>query len=579
MAINDSFVRELKFKTDINDIISTYVTLKRRGNTSLGLCPFHNEKTPSFTVYDDTQSFYCFGCGVGGDPVQFIKLIENVDYVDAIKILAQRAGMQMPEEGVDDSLAKKRKKILEINRCAARFFNNYMMSDEGKVGLQYFLNRGLDLKLIKRFGLGYAPDAWDGLLNHLKNEGYSISDIYDAGLIKKNKNGGYFDNFRNRVMTPIIDVRGNVIAFGGRVLDDSKPKYINTSDTLVYKKTNELFGLNLAKDSGGDTLILCEGYMDVIALHQAGFTNAVAGCGTALTAEQVRLISRYTKEVILAYDADEAGQKALNKAIELFLQTDVKIKVPSFSGGKDPDEIIKNVGKERFKLMLEGASNETEFALLNLRQKHNINTTQGKIDFLNESIKVLWKISPIEQDIYTSRLAEELGVDKGSIKLQLDDYTKKNRKREKKKELDSIIDTSMRRVVKTSVEDKLSIKVIKAQDRLLGLLLLYPDCYKLCVDFDSQMLSAGFCRKVFSLICQRIGDGLETDLMNFSDSLTPDEISKLAGIVARTQGSANPKKEFSDCLNIIKEEYNKTKGFSAGELSDDDFRKLFSNNT
>ena len=579
MAINDSFVRELKFKTDINDIISTYVTLKRRGNTSLGLCPFHNEKTPSFTVYDDTQSFYCFGCGVGGDPVQFIKLIENVDYVDAIKILAQRAGMQMPEEGVDDSLAKKRKKILEINRCAARFFNNYMMSDEGKVGLQYFLNRGLDLKLIKRFGLGYAPDAWDGLLNHLKNEGYSISDICDAGLIKKNKNGGYFDNFRNRVMTPIIDVRGNVIAFGGRVLDDSKPKYINTSDTLVYKKTNELFGLNLAKDSGGETLILCEGYMDVIALHQAGFTNAVAGCGTALTAEQVRLISRYTKEVILAYDADEAGQKALNKAIELFSQTDVKIKVPSFSGGKDPDEIIKNVGKERFKLMLEGASNETEFALLNLRQKHNINTTQGKIDFLNESIKVLWKISPIEQDIYTSRLAEELGVDKGSIKLQLDDYTKKNRKREKKKELDSIIDTSMRRVVKTSVEDKLSIKVIKAQDRLLGLLLLYPDCYKLCVDFDSQMLSAGFCRKVFSLICQRIGDGLETDLMNFSDSLTPEEISKLAGIVARTQGSANPKKEFSDCLNIIKEEYNKTKGFSAGELSDDDFRKLFSNNT
>ena len=225
------------------------------------------------------------------------------------------------------------------------------------------------------------------------------------------------------------------------------------------------------------------------------------------------------------------------------------------------------------------STDDTEFALLNLRQKHNINTTQGKIDFLNESIKVLWKISPIEQDIYTSRLAEELGVDKGSIKLQLDDYTKKNRKREKKKELDSIIDTSMRRVVKTSVEDKLSIKVIKAQDRLLGLLLLYPDCYKLCVDFDSQMLSAGFCRKVFSLICQRIGDGLETDLMNFSDSLTPDEISKLAGIVARTQGSANPKKEFSDCLNIIKEEYNKTKGFSAGELSDDDFRKLFSNNT
>lgn len=579
MAITDNFVQELKFKTDINNIISTYVTLKKRGNTSLGLCPFHNEKTPSFTVYDDSQSFYCFGCGVGGDPIQFIKLIENVDYVDAVKILAQRAGMQMPDEGFDDSLAKKRKKILEINRSAARFYNSYMMSEEGKIGLQYFLNRGLDLKLIKRFGLGYAPDAWDGLLKHLKGEGFALSDIYDAGFILKNKNGGYYDVFRNRVMTPIIDVRGNVIAFGGRVLDDSKPKYINTSDTLVYKKTNELFGLNLAKDSGSDTLILCEGYMDVIAMHQAGFTNAVAGCGTALTSEQIRLISRYAKEVILAYDADEAGQKALNKAISLFDSTDVKVKIPSFSGGKDPDEIIKNVGKERFKLMLEGASNETEFALLKLRQKHNVNTTQGKIDFLSDSIKVLYKISPIEQDIYTSRLAEELGVEKSSIKLQLDDYTKKNRRKEKKKEFNSIIDTSMRQVVKSSVEDKLSIKVIKAQDRLLGLLLLYPDCFKLCSDFDSSMLSAGFCRKVFDLICQRIGDGLDTDLMNFSDNLTVSEISRLSGIIARSQGSANPKKEFSDCLEIIKQEYGKTQGVSAGELSDDDFRKLFSKNT
>lgn len=578
MAITDSFLQELKMKTDIQDIISTYVTLKKRGNTSIGLCPFHNEKTPSFTVYNDTQSFYCFGCGAGGDPVQFIKLIENVDYIDAVKILAQRAGLQMPEEGFDDSLAKKRKKILEINRSAARFFNSYMMSEDGRVGLQYFLDRGLDIKVIKRFGLGYAPDSWDALLKHLKNEGFAIIDIAEAGFIKKGQKG-YYDIFRNRVMTPIIDVRGNVIAFGGRVLDDSKPKYINTSDTLVYKKTNELFGLNLAKDSGSDTLILCEGYMDVIAMHQAGFTNAVAGCGTALTTEQVRLISRYAKEVILAYDADEAGQKALNKAIELFATTDVKVKIPSLYGGKDPDEIIKKVGKERFKLMLEGASNETEFAFLKLRQKHNINTTQGKIDFLGDCIKILSKISPIEQDIYISRLSEELGVEKRSIKLQLDDYTKKNKRREKKKEYNTIIDTSMRQVVKSSYEDNLSIKVIKAQDRLIGLLLLYPDCFKLCSDFDSSKLSAGFCRKVFDLACQKISDGLDTDLMNFSDALSAEEIGRLSGIIARTNGSANPKKEFTDCLNIINEEYNKTKNFSAGSLSDDDFRKLFSNNT
>ena len=313
MPLNESFLQELKFKTDIEDIISGYVSLKRRGSTSVGLCPFHNEKTPSFTVYNDTQSFYCFGCGAGGDAVTFIKKIENLDYIDAVKLLAQRAGLQMPEDNsFDESLSKKRRRILEINRESAKFYYSYLISPAGKAGLDYYLNRGLTANTIKRFGLGYAPDEWDSLLKHLKSKGYKVGEMVDAGVVKVGRNNNYYDTFKNRVMTPIIDVRGNVIAFGGRVLDNSKPKYINTSDTLVYKKTNELFALNLAKDNCSDTLILCEGYMDVIAMHQAGFTNAVAGCGTALTNEQVRLISRYTKEVILAYDADEAGQKALN---------------------------------------------------------------------------------------------------------------------------------------------------------------------------------------------------------------------------------------------------------------------------
>ena len=330
MALSESFLQELKFKTDIEDIISGYVSLKKRGSTSIGLCPFHNEKTPSFTVYNDTQSFYCFGCGAGGDAVTFIKKIENLDYIDAVKLLAQRAGIQMPDDATyDDSLSKKRRRILEINRETAKFYYSYMMSPQGKTGLDYYLNRGLSLNTIKRFGLGYAPNDWDSLLKHLKSKGFKPSEMVDADVVKVGKNNRYYDTFRNRVMTPIIDVRGNVIAFGGRVLDDSKPKYINTSDTLVYKKTNELFALNLAKDNCAESLILCEGYMDVIAMHQAGFQNAVAGCGTALTNEQVRLISRYTKEVILAYDADEAGQKALNKAIGLFKNTDVKVKIPA----------------------------------------------------------------------------------------------------------------------------------------------------------------------------------------------------------------------------------------------------------
>ena len=286
MPLNDAFLQELKFKTDIEDIISAYVSLKRRGATYVGLCPFHNEKTPSFTVYPETQSFYCFGCGAGGDAVGFIRKIENLDYMDAVKSLAERAGMQMPAEGFDDSLSKRRRRVLEANRAAAKFFHSALFSESGKQALDYYLKRGLTKKTINKFGLGYAPQSFDALIKHMKAEGFSLSEMLEAGLARKNDRG-YYDNFTNRVMTPIIDVRGNVIAFGGRVLDDSKPKYINTGDTLAYKKTNELFALNFAKDSGKDSLILCEGYMDVITMHQAGFTNAVAGCGTALTSEQV----------------------------------------------------------------------------------------------------------------------------------------------------------------------------------------------------------------------------------------------------------------------------------------------------
>ncbi|MDE6155628.1 MAG: DNA primase, partial [Eubacterium sp.] len=428
--------------------------LKKRGSTSLGLCPFHNEKTPSFTVYNDTQSFYCFGCGAGGDAVTFIKKIENLDYIDAVKLLAQRAGLQMPEDSsYDDSLSKKRRRILEINRETARFYYNYMMSEQGKIGLEYYLNRGLSMNTIKHFGLGYAPNEWDCLLKHLKSKGYKPSEMVDADVVKIGRNNRYYDNFRNRVMTPIIDVRGNVIAFGGRVLDDSKPKYINTSDTLLYKKTNELFGLNFAKNNCSESLILCEGYMDVIAMHQAGFTNAVAGCGTALTNEQVRLISRYTKEVILAYDADEAGRKALNKAIGLFKSTDIKVKIPALAGGKDPDEIIKTYGKDKFKGMLDGASNEIEFALFDLKDKTDLNTTQGKIDFLNGAIKILCGVSPIEQDLYLTRLSNELGVEKSSIKVQLDAYSRKYKSRQKRNMYKSIVQDNIKENQKASFDN------------------------------------------------------------------------------------------------------------------------------
>jgi len=573
VALSDSFLQELKMKTDIEDVISTYVTLKRRGATLVGLCPFHNEKTPSFTVYPATQSFYCFGCGAGGDAITFLKKIENLDYLDAVKTLAQRAGLQMPQEGFDDSLSKRRRRILEMNREAARFYHSVLLSPEGKVGYDYYIGRALSAATINHFGLGFAPNQWDALLKHMRAKGYQPTELVDAGLARKGQKG-YYDNFRNRVMTPIIDVRGNVIAFGGRVLDDSKPKYINTGDTLVYKKTNELFALNFAKDSKEDALILCEGYMDVIAMHQAGFTNAVAGCGTALTTEQVRLISRYAKEVILTYDADEAGQKALQKAMTLFDQTEVKVRIPALVGGKDPDEIIRTYGRDKFKGMLEGASNETEFRLLALRRQYNLATTQGKIDFIGGALQILATLPPVEQDLYVSRLSEELGVERQNMKVQLQDLVARQGNRREKREFNRIVQENMRKTARETMATDASLRKLRAEDRLISLLLRYPDCSRLCKDFDPQWLTPGFAQRVFTLILQRLENGDGTELMDLRDRLTDDEMGRLSGIIARGGESADAKQEFSDCLQTIRAEQQK-KQESAAELDDQAFRDLF----
>ncbi len=575
MALSESFLQELKYKTDITDIVSSYVSLKKRGSTLVGLCPFHNEKTPSFTVYPETQSFYCFGCGAGGDAVTFIKKIENLDYIDAVKMLAQRAGLQMPADGFDDSISKHRRRIYEANRAAAKYFYSVLISEEGTKALEYYRNRKLTLSTIKKFGLGYAPDKWDGLLKHLRSQGFSLNEIYEAGLARKGQKNNYYDYFRNRVMTPIIDVRGNIVGFGGRVLDDSKPKYINTNDTLAYKKTNEVFGLNFAKDSGKSEIILCEGYMDVIAMHQAGFTNCVAGCGTALTNEQVHLISRYANEVLLAYDNDEAGRKAVDKAISLFENTDINIRIPEFEYGKDPDEIIKNVGAEKFGSMLDKALNKTEYYILRLRKKFNIATTQGKIDFASAVVPVLAHSEPVERDLYMSRISEEIGINKSSIEAQLNVYLVKSRKKQRKKEFNAPVVNSIRENQKISRDTGETSKMIRAVDRMLYLLIKYPDCVKLTSEFKSEELPSGFYRKVFELTIENIKNGFDNDLMNYSSSLSSDELGRLSGIIARGKHSDNPKDEFTDCINVIRDENSRKDKKSAGEMTDDEFRKMF----
>lgn len=419
--IPQDYIQEVVRRNDIEDVVQSYVQLRRRGRTCTGLCPFHTEKTPSFVVYPETQSFYCFGCGAGGDVITFIKKISNLEYVEAVKLLASRAGMPMPNE--EDKAGEMRRKVLAINRDAARYFYDQLNkpTSEAALAREYWRKRrGLSDDTIRRFGLGYAPDSYSDLLHYLKGRGYNEEELLESGLVRRSEKGNLYNLFRHRMITPIIDLRGNVIAFGGRVLDDSKPKYINSPETVVYKKSRTLFALNIAKRSTSRRYILCEGYMDVISMHQAGFDTAVCACGTALTPEQVKLIGEYADEVILSYDSDEAGQKAAARSLELFAPSPARVSVLNIPGAKDPDEFIKKFGRDRFEMLLNGTANATEFKLAKIRAKYDIATDKGRLDYIKEALALLaGHISPTEREVYAGRLAEETGISRGAIQTQL----------------------------------------------------------------------------------------------------------------------------------------------------------------
>ena len=420
--IPQEYIQEVVRRNDIEEVIGQYVQLRRRGRTLSGLCPFHNEKTPSFVVYPDTQSFYCFGCGAAGDVINFVRKYNNLSYVEGVKQLASRVGMPLPEE--DDQESRARQRLLEINRCAARYFYEQLNAEtpEAALARRYWKEkRGLTDATIRRFGLGYAPQDFGGLLHYLRRRGFSESELEHSGLIKRSEKGNLYDIFRHRVMVPIIDVRGAIIAFGGRVLDDSKPKYINSPETMVYHKSRTLFALNVAKKSANKRYILCEGYMDVIAMHVAGFDTAVCACGTALTSEQVKLLSEYADEVVLCYDSDEAGQKATERSLTLFANSSVKVSVLSYQGAKDPDEFIKKYGRDRFEMILNGTANPTEFQLKKAKAKYDLRSDDGRLNYLQEAIGILTAqgVTPTAQDVYAGRLAEETGVSKQAISAQL----------------------------------------------------------------------------------------------------------------------------------------------------------------
>ncbi len=577
MAFPESFLQELKMRNDITEVVSGYVNLKRRGRNMVGLCPFHGEKTPSFNVYTENGSFYCFGCGVGGDVISFEMKIENLDYVDAVKALAQRAGMEMPENSYDDSLSKLRSRVFEANREAARFYFSTLYSKSGAGGLEYFYSRGLSDRTIRHFGLGFADDNWTSLCSHLRSKGFKDNELVAANLAVQRRNGnGIYDRFTNRVMFPIIDLRGNVIAFGGRIMTDEKPKYLNTSDTPVFKKSANLFSLNNAKNSGSRTLILCEGYMDVIAVNQAGFTNAVATLGTALTSEQAVLMKRYADEVIICYDADEAGQKATARAIPILRNAGLVIRVLSIPSGKDPDEFIRSKGKDgpvAFKALLEKSGNDIEYRLQKLKQVHNTETTDGKVAFLEAASKVIATISsPIERDIYTSKICAELNVDKNAFKQQLSRLTGRAKRDSKKQEARKIQTDLSRRNDKINTDHYKKPRSSSAEEALVVYLVNNPDsASEISSKLKPEQFQNSLIRRYYEYILNRIIDGLDP-LNNITADFSSDEASKLFQLMSQTIPSASTPQAMREYIEVINEESQKLSSDDISSMSPDQLR-------
>ena len=575
----DDFIDRLRDSNDIESVIAGYVDLRRRGKTLTGLCPFHNEKTPSFTVYPETASYYCFGCGAGGDVINFVRHIENLDYIEAVKLLADRAGIKMPDDKVDDSASNLRRRIYAANREAARFFHETLFTEAGKGQLEYLRRRNIPMKMIKHFGLGAAPDDWHALENHLKSKGFNRDELVAANLLRFSEKDGkryYYDAFRAKVMYPVIDLRGNVVAFGGRVLDNSKPKYINTSDTLVYKKSNELFALNFAKNGNERKIILCEGYMDVIALHGAGFENAVAGLGTALTPEQVSLISRYADEVALCYDSDEAGQKAVRAALNLFSKTGVRVKVIRLQGGKDPDEIIRVHGKEMFAKLLNNADNDTEYKLSIIRSKYDVQSSDGKVNFLREAANYLATTDSLERDVYAMRLADELGVSKDAMLQQIKQATRRENYKKTKSEFANAQKQAQDMEKMIDPQRVKNMRAAKAEDTLLISLFNNAAFYKKLKDrLCNDVFITPVNKRILEVVSSRLDADESIDISQLSRFLTSEEIGAVARLLSKQSMVSNTLNECEDCLTVLEEEKKKREMSDPSKMSDDSFLAFF----
>ncbi len=576
MALSEDFLYQLRLGNPIEDVFSSYTSLKKHGSTSKCLCPFHSEKTPSCTIYNDTQSFYCFGCGAGGDVISFIKRIENLSYIEAVRFLAERAGITMPEnDGRSDESVRKKARTYEINREAAKFFFKYLLSGPDKRGLEYFKERKLTPQTIKKYGLGYAPDDWHVLRDHLRSLGYRDEELITADVCKYSDKGAY-DNFRGRVMFPIIDLRGNVIAFGGRIIGDKKgPKYVNTADTPVFKKSRNLFSLNHAKNSSSKRLILAEGYMDVIAINQAGFENVVATLGTALTPEQARLMSQYASEIIISYDSDEAGQTATRRAINLLSAAGLNTKILKIPDAKDPDEYIKKFGSTRFRLLLDGADDAVSFELEKCKDGLDLNAENDKYTYLKKAVSVLASLEDaLQRDVYISRISRDAGININVLNEQVAHAVKAKKNIKQKLEWEST-KRSLTKTDEVNPEASKFSNQSKAEEFIILYLIKNPDKLdEITTKIKPEEFVTEFNKRVYLAVTDAVRNSSEFSLSLLSDSFSDAEMGRISGMAARNRDITINENTFSDCVDVLKK-FDRNSVFAKdSEISDDDLRSL-----
>ncbi len=562
MIIPHEIIEEIKYRNDIETVIGSFVNLKRSGANAKGLCPFHSEKTPSFHVYIANQSFYCFGCGASGDVITFTMKMENLDYMSAVRLLASRSGVSLPESAERVSTKEVgRQRILDMNKAAAKFFHNCLLDEEiGKPGRDYIVkNRGLSQSIIKHFGIGYAPNDFGALHRHLKGLGFTDEEMITGFLCARSqKNNSVYDVYRERVMFPIIDVTGNVIAFGGRRIDGVKEnKYINTNDTPAFKKSKNLFALNFAKNNASDFMILCEGYMDVIALHAAGFENAVATLGTAITPDQARMFARYTKKVIISYDDDEPGQKAADKAFKLLQEVgiDVRILKSDGVGVKDPDEYIKKYGKEKFTALLNNSKSKFEFEQERILSGYNLANMDEKVKALKELCQAISNYpSEIERELYARKIATQFELPVESINRDVNVIIKRRNSAQKKKESAEIYRKTSMIGDRINRESASNVNGNKVEEAILGMMMLFPQHLEVCVNqLTADDFVTTFSKKIFESICTVYNECKKFDIGYIQNDFSVDEISRISKmIIERQQLSLNDDKTLQDLICSLK---------------------------